>query len=179
MTVKLLAIGALFAGCSHNLPYSATNDIELQKWVTVETTDGAEIDALVVASPMGGTAFQASGGYIDPMKIRRVTEERTLRGMGEGFLIGAGAGILAGVVVGFADGDDPPCMGDHQWLCFSLTGGEKAVVFGVLLGGLGGVLGVAVGAVRGSRMIYEDRATGVTITPNGPPGSVAGLTITY
>ena len=177
MLVKIAACAALLVACTHHRPLNqAFDDVEPGRWVKVETTSGT-LSAITVQTSTG-IGYQAEGGgMIDPSAIVRVTDERTLRGAGEGILIGAGAGAAAGAVLGLADGDDPPC-GDSEWCFFHLTAGEKALGGGVLLGGLGAIVGLAVGTVMGSDDVYEG-TSGVAITPGGPPGSVAGATITF
>ena len=177
MTVKLLALASLVAACTHRKPLArAFDEVEPGRWVTVHTTAGT-FTALAVQTG-AGVGYQAEGGgWIDPATITRVTDERTLRGAGEGVLIGGGIGVVGGAVLGFADGDDPPCA-DTEWCLFNMSAGAKAVLGGVLLGGLGVLTGLAVGAVVGSDDVYETSA-GVAITPGGPPGSVAGATVTF
>jgi hypothetical protein len=179
MPVKLLGCAALLAACTHSrsLP-QAFNDIEPNRWVTVRTTSGT-LSAITVFTGTG-IGFQAEGGgMIDPATIIRVTDERTLRGAAEGLGLGFAAGALTGVVIGLADGDDPPCdEGGHNWCLFNMTAGEKAIVGGVLLGGLGSIVGLAIGTVKGSDDVYEDAST-FAITPGGPPGSIAGATLTF
>ena len=48
---------------------------------------------------------------------------------------GAGFGFLVGAVIGIASGDDPPSQ------LLAANAGQKAIVFGSLLGILGGVIG--------------------------------------
>lgn len=176
MVVKLVACAALLTACTHHrtLPQAFT-DVEVGRWVTIRTTTGATLSAITVQT-MGGVGYQEEGaGMIDPSTIASVADDRSLRAAGEGFLIGAGAGIVGGAIAGFADGDDPPC---DEWCFFNMTAGQKAVLLGVVFGSLGGLIGIAAGVVHGSEDVYED-STGVAITPGGPPGSVAGMTVTF
>jgi hypothetical protein len=64
---------------------------------------------------------------------------------GRSLLLGAGIGVLTGVAIGFASGDDPP----SNW--FSLTAGDKALVGGLLLGVTGTVVGAIVGLISTKR----------------------------
>lgn len=59
---------------------------------------------------------------------------------GRAILIGAASGLVAGAIVGFAQGDDPPDP------LFSATAGEKAIAVGVI----GSVVGAAIGGVIGA-----------------------------
>jgi hypothetical protein len=65
------------------------------------------------------------------------------KGMGRGFLIGAGAGA----VIGFAGGDDPPGS------FFAMSAGGKALVGTILGGGCGFLIGTIVGAVSPTHAI--------------------------
>jgi len=63
----------------------------------------------------------------------------TFKGMGTGFLIGAGTGA----VIGFAGGNDRPGF-------MSFSAGEKAAIVGLGLGGTGLIIGTVVGALSRS-----------------------------
>lgn len=173
----LASLATLGAACTHRRPLAHAYTIETGRSVTVQTTTGTYIAVSVQTAT--GVAYQfEGGGLVDPGTIVSVTDERTLRGAAEGMGIGAGAGALAGVLLGFADGDDPPC-GDSEWCFFNLTAGEKAVLGGIAFGGLGAIVGLVIGGVAGSDDVYEGHSAGPTITPGGPPGSVAGATLTF
>ena len=73
-------------------------------------------------------------------------------------------------------GKAPRCGGEECW--FANTAGEKAVIAGVLLGVAGAVIGLAAGTILGSHYVYENERPPV-ITPVGPPGSVAGFTLSF
>ncbi|MGE0399400.1 MAG: hypothetical protein AB7T06_21990 [Kofleriaceae bacterium] len=180
MPVKLLAFVSLLAACTHTRPLSrAFVDVEPGRWVDVKTTSGATLSAVTVQTTTGIAYQDESGGLIDPVAIAGVVDNRTLRGAGEGFLTGAGIGAGLGVLVGLADGDDPPCDDSgHSWCLFNMTAGEKAILGGILLGGLGSIVGLAIGAVHGSDTVYTTQS-GIAITPVGPSGSVAGATLTF
>lgn len=175
--LKIALCSALVAGCTHHRPLSrAFDEVEGGRQVTVQTTSGT-LSAVTVSTGTG-IGYQAEGGgMIDPSVIVRVTDTRGLRGAGEGFLIGTGIGAGVGVVLGLADGDDPPCA-DGSWCLFNMSAGEKAILGGIMLGSIGSLVGVAIGAVSGSEVIYENSES-FSITPGGPPGSVAGATITF
>jgi hypothetical protein len=63
-------------------------------------------------------------------------ERKVLKGLGVGALVGAGTGV----VIGLASGDD-----EGTFLAF--TAEEKALVMGIGLGAVGGVVGLIVGAL--------------------------------
>jgi hypothetical protein len=84
-----------------------------------------------------------------------------------GALIGAGVGLVAGVVMGFASGDDPiyaPPAEDFFGIgalftelnnAFAMTAGEKALAYGSI-GALGGsIAGLIIGAIAKKRFIIN------------------------
>ena len=64
----------------------------------------------------------------------------------EGALIGLGAGIVAGGIAGFIEGDDPPAS-PGSWFDFSSTAQEKAFGYGAVLGIGGAIAGTITGAL--------------------------------
>ena len=90
------------------------------------------------------------------------------RGMGIGFLAGAGFGVL----IGLADGDDPP----ENFIQFSAA--EKAMLGGAVLGAVGGVVGGVAGLAsrteRWQRVPLAEARGRVGVVPR--PGGV-GLSV--
>lgn len=83
-------------------------------------------------------------------EIKRISVSAGRESAGRSMLrkggIGALAGFLGGVILGFADGDDDP----RGW--FAMSAGEKAAVGGIVLGGVGFLGGSVVGlATPGER----------------------------
>lgn len=94
--------------------------------------------------------------------------------VGRGILIGAAAGVVSGVIIGLASGDDPDCdynpnalflPGQFLVAAFcegtSMTAGQKAVLAGTGLGLAGGLVGGILGSIKikipinGSQSIFE------------------------
>ena len=73
---------------------------------------------------------------IDKIKARRT------KSVGRGILIGSITGIAVGGIIGLASGDDPT----DTW--FAMTAGEKALVSGIFVGGIGAVTGLIIGSIR-------------------------------
>lgn len=174
MRLALVFAVALVA-CSHHRPLR--DAYEVRGDVTIQTFDGRLLEATAAETPNGTVFRTRTGELFDPGSVVRVTDKRILRGAAEGLGIGAGIGALGGIVLGLADGDDPPCQ-DGSWCLFHMTAGEKAAAGGIVFGALGGLVGLAAGAIVGSQFVYDDGETPV-VTPVGPPGSVAGLTVSF
>jgi hypothetical protein len=175
MSVRLLACVALLSACTHHRPLSQARDLDLGRTVTVQTTTGA-YSAITIVGPHGVGYASTNGGMIDPSTIVRVTNHSVARGALDGFLIVGGIGFVVGVGRGIADGDDPDC--DYTSFCVQRSRGEKAVLGGLIDGALAGVIGLAIGAVVGSDVVYSIDEH-MTVTPSGPPGSIAGATLTF
>lgn len=144
--------------------------------VEVHTRDGRSISARGERAA-GGLAWRSEGGgLVQSSEVEEVVRVSHGRGALHGLLIGLAGGAAFGVAAGLASGDDEPC---EELVCF--TAGEKAAIFGSFFGSLGGLVGLATGALVGSRDVYttggdsgSERAP--RFRPAGPPGSVAGLT---
>ena len=93
--------------------------------------------------------------------------------VGRGILLGAAAGVITGVIIGLASGDDPDCEYDPNSLFLpvhfvgafceatSMTAGQKAILAGTGLGLAGGLVGGIIGSIKikipinGSQNIFE------------------------
>jgi len=73
--------------------------------------------------------------YMEINSITIINESKVLSGMGTGFLVGAGFGVLIGLI----DGDDTEGF-------FQLSAEQKALMLGLPLGVIGTLIGGAVGA---------------------------------
>ena len=72
----------------------------------------------------------------------------------KGTLIGLGVGVISGVIIGFASGDDPtydgPINDPFTGLAvamsemFAMTAAEKAAAYGILLGAGGAITGLVI-----------------------------------
>jgi hypothetical protein len=167
------AVTVLVTACTHHRPLREAYEVTGE--ATVETLDHQSVQVTSVETPTG-TVFQSAGGQlVDLGNVTKITDERSLRGAVEGLGIGAGLGILAGGIIGYSGGDDPPC--DECW--FQQSAESKAALGAIVFGVIGGFIGLASGAVHGSHFIYEDDGSPAVIRPIGPPGSVAGLTVEF
>jgi len=176
-------VAALIAmsACTHHHRVVALNPVSPNAKATVELADGRELEARAVPTPAGARwlAGGEAGGLIDPGGIRGVTTVDHARGAWEGLGLGLLAGIGSGIVIGLASGDDhcPP----GGFCLFQFSAGDKAILGGIVLGGAGLVLGALLGAVAGSRDVYQlDASSMPRISAAIAPGqATAGLTWSF
>ena len=175
MRAALLFLAA--AGCTHHKNITEAHELAGDE-VVLEGQYGHQVTAVGVRSPAGITFYdRANGGMVPHHEIVKIKDVSHGRGALEGIGIGGGIGILIGAGAGLASGDDE--CGDESHGCFlEFSAGEKAVIFGILLGGVGGVIGLVVGAAKGSTTIYE-HSSGTSVRVGGPAGSTAGITMTF
>lgn len=110
-----------------------------------------------------------TGHVIDPASIATVQTVTVshLRGAGPGAGLGALFGVSVGVILGLASGNDNPQN------FFAFTAKEKATAAGVVLGGVGTLAGLLIGAAIGARTYDEYPNLIVTPTPGGATASAA------
>ena len=173
------ALGVTVTACTHQRDLRTLPD-KAGKEVKVETRSGAELVAHVDVTP-AVYGLRLPDGQVVPFeqvsKVVAVDRGRgALEGLGLGALIGAGVGVIGG----FASGDDECDEDGGDWCILTFTAEQKAVLLGLVFGGLGGMVGLVAGAVRGSHDVYSfGSEQQFKVTPTGPPGSVAGATITF
>jgi hypothetical protein len=174
MRAALLFLAAV--GCTTHKNITEAHELAGDE-VTLQGQHGHRVTAVGVATP-GGIRFydKANGGMVPANEIVRI--EDTSHGLGavQGLGIGVGIGALTGALIGYSSGDDE-CSED-SWCILQFTAGEKAVLAGIALGGLGGLVGLVVGAAKGSTTIYE-HSSGTSVRVGGPAGSTAGITMTF
>jgi hypothetical protein len=85
----------------------------------------------------------------------------------KGALIGFGAGVLTGVIIGFASGDDPVMQYPDPYTdpfllgtlaaainnSFAMTAGEKALAGGAAMGLTGAITGIIIGSIAKKKFI--------------------------
>ena len=173
MHLRLLAC-AVLAACTHTQTLNHVNELGGGEEVTVEISGYGEVESTTVPTARG-MAFRANeGDFLDTAQVTRVTQVRRGRGALEGLLLGAGIAGTTFAMLGYASGDDE-CTG---FCLFTMSASDKAI-FGAFVGGItGGLFGIVIGAIRGSHYVYENSES-IKVTPSGPPGSAAGLTVTF
>jgi hypothetical protein len=115
----------------------------------------------VTFSPI--SSLSKTDRLIDYKNLREVYLRRK-GATGRGLLFGAMGGAVAGALLGFISGDDPPCttssndfLGIGYAFCeaFRTTAGEKAAGGAIVFGSLGGITGTIVGALARKKFIIN------------------------
>lgn len=134
----------LSAGSSASLP---AQSVPVQAGDRVRIVAGSVSGSFSVVDVSADTLLLREGGapqFRVPLAAVQEMARRDKRTGWQGALHGAGLGLLiggvAGVITGFASGDDP----ETQW--FAFTAEEKALALGIVLGGGGALLGGVIGA---------------------------------
>lgn len=140
--VSLLMVISLM-GLSENLIAGERRGAMLM----VQKKDGSQENGELIAVKQSSILLLGSSSGTDVSievtdinTIKIVKKSRALSGLGLGSLIGGGSGAA----IGFLSGDDP-----HNQL-FSFSAGEKALIAGVALGIVGGLVGLTAGALAGT-----------------------------
>jgi hypothetical protein len=147
------------SACTHHRPVATLLPVSASDEATAQLGDGRDVKIHAAATPAGahwvtqGEVPDASGAIVETAHMRSYTTVSHGRGALEGVAIGAASGALLGAVTGLASGDDH-CAEDSFCL-FQFTANEKAVLGGVAFGGIGLALGALLGAMIGSRDVYE------------------------
>lgn len=111
---------------------------------------------LLDSSSSSDVRFESAAGAelgVPMVQLRQITVVKRARGAGEGALIGVATGVLVGVSVALIRGQsDFDRSSDCNFLCST---DAKATYTGALFGGLGLIVGAALGAVIGHRDVLE------------------------
>jgi hypothetical protein len=135
---------------------------------TVLLLDGTQkdADALRIEGD-AATWLEPESRQVASASVSHIVEiSFTRRGAGaqKGVLIGVVAGGLAGVVLGYSDGDDPPAnwsCGGESIICIpapdriSLSAEVKATLTGLFYAGAGMLVGGVTGAIMGEKTVYR------------------------
>ncbi|HLL23194.1 MAG TPA: hypothetical protein VK427_13740 [Kofleriaceae bacterium] len=166
----------MLVACTHRHTLRDLHNVEGHVEVTARNGHVYEATA---TQTVDGPRFAINDGLVlRAGDVTRVVHRNDVQGSLQGLALGALPGIAIGAIAGYSSGDDE--CGDSSGDCFLLMDAEdKALVGGSLLGLLAGTIGLIAGAVQGSQHIYEDEPSQVTVTPVGPSGSVAGVTVGF
>lgn len=163
MCIRLLLLATLLlaTGCTHQQPLRLDEVGRLARF-NAQATEQIAVVTLSDGETHSARSLQVTPdltSWIDPgsnavmsVPTHDVADVR-LRDRGKGALDGLGLGVviggLTGAVIGLASGDDDPD------LLFAFKASEKAMVGGIGLGLLGGIVGLVVGGVAGSEEVYQ------------------------
>jgi hypothetical protein len=185
-TATTLAI--LFISFAAIAQSDTTAKKQLPNLATVQTTSGTKIKGwlykiddekiyLLPASNKSLKSFSLGSAELNNGMIPlQVSEIQTLSlqkkgAAGRGALLGLGIGALTGVIIGFAEGDDPvtPYTGTFGDIfiavgnAFAMTAEEKAVANGLAMGVTGALTGYLIGKltkkkfiIGGKKEVYRD-----------------------
>jgi len=105
-------------------------------------------------------------GIMAVEQIKSISVRRKNSGL-KGALLGMGAGVLTGVILGYMEGDDPIMEYNGSDIfggiaaalnnAFAMTAGEKALAYGSFLGVSGGIVGGIVGALAKKKFTIGGR----------------------
>jgi len=102
-----------------------------------------------------------AGNYnIQVSQINTIALQKKNAGL-KGALLGLGAGVITGAIIGFAEGDDPITPYTGTWgdlfiglgNAFAMTAGEKAVMYGAMVGIMGSLTGFIISKVARKKFI--------------------------
>lgn len=129
-------------------------------------------DGVVVKFDGYRAPFRVPAAALASLEVNRGGRRNVLKSIG----IGLGVGALAGVALGAASGDDEKGF-------MSFTAGEKAAIYGVGLGLIGGVVGAVAGIsdrpARWEPVELGQRHVGVFVEPRRDAGAAIGLRVAF
>jgi hypothetical protein len=182
---RVLAIALIAAGLGGNV-------LPAQEWVSVApgqrvkvsapeargtfVVQSAGLDTLVLIAPNGSETRSVPFASISRLEVSGGERSRMSgfgRGAGSGFLIGA----AVGGIIGFADGDDD--CAEAGWCFVELSAGEKALLGGVVIGGLGGVIGGLVGVANPGERWQRVPVRRVAASPAPGGGFAASVSLAF
>jgi hypothetical protein len=176
--MRLFVILLGLSACTHHHHIAEAHELGGDT-VTISGPRGP-IEAVGIKTP-NGVEFQdtRSGQILTTADIDQIETKRHGQGALEGLAWGAVSGALLGGIYGYAQGDDHCSNDNGEWCILEFSAGEKATFGAIAFGGLGGLVGLIAGAAIGSTDVYEYPTTQAVVKPVGPPGSVAGMTVSF
>jgi len=124
----------------NNVPFNV-------KGVLYEVKDSSILvsNSLLVREYTSGR-FKSADLHINTIEKIRIRKKNKV---GKAALIGGISGFVIGAIIGYAEGDDPPCStGYWGGGCESYTAGQKALINGASFAIVGGGIGALVGLIK-------------------------------
>jgi hypothetical protein len=181
--MRVYAAVLFTTACTHHHVMTSLRPISASAEASAQLEDGRVVEVHAAPTPEGARWMKQDKAartsvIVESTDIRSYTTVSHGRGALEGLAVTGLSGAALGVVTGLASGDDK-C--NQDFCIFLFTAREKAVVGGVVFGGLGIVLGALIGAIVGSRDVYEAESAHVPrISTTIAPGRAgAGLSWTF
>ncbi len=153
----------MLIGCIHNYTvrptssadYASLNQHALRQQAIVTLLDGRAFYADKLQFAPDSTSWldpnTRSVMAVHTTKVSDVRFVRRGRGALEGLGIGLLGGVLTGALIGLAGGDEPEDFG-----CLPVcTAKAKAFFGGITFGAIGGLIGLPIGAMAGSKDVYH------------------------
>ncbi len=102
----------------------------------------------------------AGGFNVQVSQINIIALQKKNAGL-KGALLGLGAGVITGAIIGFAEGDDPITPYTGTWgdifiglgNALAMTAGEKALMYGAMVGLTGSLTGFIIGKLAKKKFI--------------------------
>jgi hypothetical protein len=168
---------AAAAGCASQRPLSELHQVA-GKQVEVSVNGHPSENAIAIQQG-DGLVLRTRDGDVPLASATQIVDIKRGRGAAQGLLVGLLVGVGAGIAIGFAAGDDEPCPDDGHLCLFNFTAGDKAAIWGILLGALGLGTGAVIGYTHGARDVYDLSTPQPRFVPTGPPGSAIGGTVRF
>jgi hypothetical protein len=160
----LMALISLGAACTTTTTVGSFSDAGAQRWLAEKTPSDMTVetkgspsgldDVRIEAISPTDVRFRATSGAVVPLdRVRRVTVSNHWLGGIEGMLIGAGAGVAAGALLGLAATATRSAPAADCDVCLSPS--ESAAFAAVLFAVPSLFVGLIGGAIRGHRDVLE------------------------
>jgi hypothetical protein len=168
----------LATACTHHHPVTTLLPISPSAEATAQLGNGRDVDVRAEPTPTGARWIAQGeplpgGVVVESADMRSYTTVSRGRGAAEGLALGGLGGAALGAVIGLASGDDKCAERGFCILLFSAR--DKAILGGIAFGGLGLALGGLLGALVGSRDVYEiDSAYVPRLSTTIAPGRAGG-----
>ena len=168
MTANAVMVSVLLSGCTTTHTVATLHPHSASDHATGELADGGTIEIHATETP-DGLRWQAdkTGAPVDSATLRSYTTVSYVRGGGSGLLIGGFGGGAVGAASGWL------ISGGRNSL-ISRTDG--AAIYGVLLGGLCGIVGLVSGLTSGDHDVYRlESSHAPQISPTIAPGAAGAM----
>lgn len=152
----LVMLFFFISGCSHSYKYSSIAEINYEtqnRKMQLTLSDGKilAVDKFRITADSSDWLHETTGNkqFVSTSDVKNVVIIKRGRGAFEGLGLGGVIGFCIGALIGLNEGSDPRSE------FFSLSAEEKAMIYGIYFGAIGGLIGIPVGAAIGSKDRFE------------------------